>query len=104
MAEKSKKKVPGSCIFCGNYCEKGWDKNGRAYVMCRFCGTSLFLGTALAEAGHSIIHDMINSNIVSFKSELEKRLVEVRLKTSQTEKTRELDHTLDGLGIKIIKG
>jgi len=103
MAEKKRKKVPGTCIFCSNFCEKGWDKNDRAYIMCKFCGATLFLGTALAEAGHSILHGIVSSNLKSYKEELEKRLIEIRMTGSKGNRTVELDHTLESLGVKMNK-
>ena len=103
MPEPKRKKIPGTCVFCYNFCEKGWDKNGHAYIRCMFCGTSLFMSTALAETGHSIMHDMVNENIKAFKDEQEKRLIEVRSSTNKTNKAKELDHTLGTMGIKLTK-
>lgn len=104
MAETKRKKIPGTCVFCSNYAEKGWDKRGRAFILCRFCGAVLFMGTALAEAGHSIIHDMVNANLKGYKDELEKRLIEVRLSSSKVSQEREIDHELRAMGVNLKKG
>ena len=103
MPEAKKKKIPGICVFCYNFCEKGIDKNGHAYIRCMFCGTSLFMSTALGEIGHSIMAEIVNENTKTFREEQERRLIEVRSSGVQTSKIKELDYTLKGMGIKIPK-
>jgi hypothetical protein len=61
------------------------------------------MGTSLAEAGHAIIHDMVNSNLKGYKEELERRLIEVRLSASKNTKTNEIDHELHAMGVKLSK-
>jgi len=59
------------------------------------------MGTALAEAGHSILHDVVSSNLPGFKAELEKRLIDIRMAGSKGNRTKELDHTLETMGVKL---